>query len=210
MQYRAAAHGPGAKYLPHRTRGGMQLRSSDAGRTASAILIWPQRGHAPTNPRTGQHTVNGCMVLIIASQQNRFCHGPADFPLPGQLRKRPRLPARSQAAGLARLPDHLAEPEGHSAVAARKHRRHLLHAGPGQELEPQRYACWPSATWPARKRSTGWWRWTISTWRWPPRCASICAFRAWARPPRAIFATSWPCACKPWRPACACPSSCTC
>src|SRR6202167_1112165 len=64
----------------------------------------------------------------------------ADFPLPGQLREGPRLPARSQAPGCARVPDYVPEPQGQSPVAARKHRRYLLHAGPGQILEPQRYA----------------------------------------------------------------------
>ena len=58
--------------------------------------------------------------------------------------------------------------------------------------------CSGSATSPRRRTSTASWRSTTSTWRRRRSCASICACPAWARPPRATSATSWPCV--PGRP----------
>ena len=133
-----------------------------------------------------------------------------DHSVPGQLRKGPRIPARMQTAGLDRGARHRRKHPPHCALPLRGHRRDLLPARqpPGVEPDaPAQRRQLPGAHPRLRPHLC---RSTISMSNWPPCCASTCASPAWARPPSITFATSWPCACKPPKPASPCPISSTC
>ena len=88
--------------------------------------------------------------------------------LPGQLLQRHRVHPRMPPAGLPYAAADLAQPEGRK-LAAREHRRNLLHARRAEAVEAGRRAAGRELSWRARRASTASSRWTTSTWRRPPR-----------------------------------------
>ena len=121
---------------------------------------------------------------------HRARQGP-HHPLPRQLLQGQRLPRAVQAGGVPRHPRSPLEPllgkpwarEHIDEVFARPLAHRPAHGGQRREL--------PGAHAGHRAHHA---RSTTTTSRPPRTSASTCASPAWARPPRATSATSWPCA----------------